>query len=668
MKHSEDIHVDLSRRRTIFDVVQSFIGLISTNGILLDANKSALDFIGCDLKDVVGRPFAETPWWKGCNASRAELEEAIRRGLAGESSRFEVRLTGRDSQIIDADFSITPVRNGAGKVVFLAPEARDISEVKESRAALSEARARLMLAYEAADIGTWDLDLATNDLYWSDRQYELFDVPKESDKTSFESAISRIHPDDRDRVVDATLSAVRANRPFRDEFRIVRRNGEVRWIFGQGRPIRPDNDGAPQAMTGVNYDITDRKDAEIELAQTNEELEARVAERTRELEQEMRERHEVREALAHSQRLDAIGQLAGGLAHDFNNLLAVIGGNLELVAAKMPDDSTAGMIEDALNAVEAGANLNQRLLSFARKTPLNARVISVNERVEHASGLLERTLDENISLELQLANDIHMTRVDPGEFDSALLNLVINSRDAMPSGGSIRIESANQTFSEDDLKKNPSIKKEPYVRVSVSDTGGGMSTEVLEKAMTPFFTTKDLGQGSGLGLSSVFGFARQSGGFVTIESVEGEGTSVHIYLPRTPLTTDDVPAHEAGSLPVGRGEVILAVEDDEAVLRLTRRRLLALGYRVAEATSAAGAIERLEAEETVSLVFTDIRMPGALSGYDLAEWIATHRPEVRVVLSTGYSDREDYELDAVSMLRKPYSMRSLADTLSAALK
>jgi len=669
MASSKNPKFDGSNTRAIYDVVQSFIGLISTDGILLDANKSALDFIDADLADVIGMPFWDTPWWLGSEVSQTALKEAIRRGVSGEVSRFEAQLANGEGRTIHADFSLTPVRNDAGEVIFLAPEARDITDVRESRAALLETKARLGLAYDAADIGAWDMDLKTEDLYWSDRQFKLFDIPRGSEKIDFKTAIARIHPDDVDRVVKATLSAIREDRPYRDEFRVVHRNGEVRWLVGQGRPLRHDSDGKPQAMTGVNYDITERKAAELQLARVNEELETRVAERTRELEREMQERQEAREALAHSQRLEAIGQLAGGVAHDFNNLLAIIGGNLELIAATLPDPRLAQMIEDAQNAVEAGATLNMRLLSFAQKKALKAANISINEKLQYARGFLSRTLDENIELMTELGSDTDTAFVDPGEFDSALLNLVINARDAMPSGGELRIMTGNKTFDCDDLKRDPSLKTGRYVRLSVSDTGIGMSPGVLEKAMTPFFTTKEIGKGSGLGLSSVFGFAQQSGGFVKIESREGRGTTVSVYLPcADPSPIETEPTASKAQMPFGQGEVVLAVEDDEAVLKLTRQRLEVLGYSVVEAKDAAEAIETLESGSPVSLVFSDIKMRGALTGYDLAAWIKEHQPHIKILLTSGYFEFAGVDDHSLKILGKPYSINDLASSLKDALR
>lgn len=654
--------------RAIYDVVQSFIGLISPDGVLLDANRSSLDFIGMELPDVANKPFCETPWWRGCKVSREALEDAIRRGASGEFSRFEARLTSADGNITEVDFSLTPIVGECGTVAFLVPEARDITEIKNAANALHETEARLRLACDAAEIGTWDWDLTTDKVHWNKQHFELFGMSKLSDEMTIEAAIANLHPEDLDRAIETATHSIKYKVPYRDEFRIVQDNGNIRWIVSQGKPLHFNAKGRPQSMIGVTYDITERKNAVLELTKINKELEERVAERTRDLEQEMRERQKAQEALSHAQRLEAIGQLAGGIAHDFNNLLAVIGGNLELALLNLPDDPAAELIQDSLKAVEAGANLNQRLLSFAQKRSLAPVGLNVNDRIADAVIIYQRALNENISLELELSPDIREAFVDPGEFDSALLNLVINARDAMPSGGKLRISTCNLKFGRGDRKTHPSAHPGDYILLSVSDTGTGMTQEVQEKAMTPFFTTKEPGKGSGLGLSSVFGFAGQSGGFVTIESEDGAGSTINIYLPQAHSGAHaSLSDAQAGDTPLGNGEVVLVVEDDDAVLRVTRKRLIALGYNVIEAKTAAEAIKLLEKGDPLSLVFSDVRMPGELSGYDLAEWLSQNRPDIQVLLTSGYNEYAVGEEQHIRLLAKPYSLKVLAHALDDAL-
>lgn len=657
----------------ISDLVQSFIALLSPDGTVLDVNRSALAFVGAARAEVLGTKFWETAWWRDSPNCQDHLREAIRKGASGVSSRFEAFHTGHDGKVITVDFSLTPVFDDSGTVVSLVPEARDITALKSVSQALYESELRLRLACDMADIATWSWDIESDALYWDERQYRLFGMSHGNGPASGKDAIARIHPDDQRGIKRAVCFSLRSKKPLREEFRVIHENGDVRWLYASGDFVRKT--GLPTTMMiGVDYDITDRKRYETYLVNSNLELEARVAERTRQLQREMKEHHKVQEALAHAQRLEAVGQLAGGVAHDFNNLLAVIGGNLELAEMRTTDKSIAGLIHDALEAVEAGASLNRRLLSFARKRPVAPGKMVVTTRIENAQHLLERTLDENITLKTQLAPEIWDVFADAGEFDSAILNLAVNARDAMPEGGTLMITVQNTIMTEDDVRPYPDTRPGDFVSIAVQDTGIGMTPDVQKQAMTPFFTTKEAGKGSGLGLSSVFGFARQSGGFVTIESAEGAGTTVTIWLPRavadqarSAQSTKAVDPKTPGS-----GELVLVVEDDAAVRKITHERLLALGYAVLSVTTAAEAVEKLQDNPKIALIFSDIRMPGAMSGYDLALWVRDNRPDTPVLLTSGYhvpigGDPMDDLRKNIRVLPKPYTNETLAAALSDVL-
>jgi len=651
----------------IYDLVRGFIGLLTPEGNLLDANQSALDFIGCDLDEVVGRPFWETPWWRACPKTREAVKDAIQIGASGRASRFEAQVSGKNNEIIDIDFSLTPILSDDGTVVSLVPEGHDITDIRKAENALQESEAQLRLANDAAEMGTWNWNLTNGQLHWSDRQFELFDVPKSKGPIHIETALANIHPDDLERISTANRMSVEKDAPFREEFRVIHRGGEVRWLVGQGNPLHHDKDGKPNSMIGVNYDITDRKKLELEVVQSNLELEERVSDRTRALEQEMRRRQKAERALAHSQRFELIGQLAGGVAHDFNNLLAVIGGNLELASMRTEDEDIIELLNDAREAVEAGASVNRRLLSFARQQELEPVALDVNDRITNSVRLLERTLGEKIVLTTNLSPAIWEARLDPGELDSAILNLVLNARDAMPSGGKLVISTRNYILDDEEVETIPEAQTREYVQVSISDTGVGMAPNVLEKALIPYFTTKPRGKGSGLGLSSVFGFATQSGGFCRIQSSEGNGTIIHIYLPRSSTPSDaEMLDDPRTDLPLGQGELILLVEDEESVRQITRKRLIELGYNVVQATTAAEGTAVLESNHAISLVFSDVRMPGTMSGYDLAKWTLENREDVGVLLTSGYNDLSVEEHQNVNLLAKPYSLRVLAFALRGA--
>lgn len=458
----------------------------------------------------------------------------------------------------------------------------------------------------------------------------------------------------------------------------ARRMGERQEIFARrkdGTEFPAEASIAKQEISGrsiymvVVRDVTERKRAQAELAKANSELEERVAERTRELEAEIGRREATQAALIQAQRMEAFGQLTGGVAHDFNNLLTIITGNLELLGEPSDKNTARTLLKRASDAADMGAALTKRLLTFARRRRLTPQVLDLNELVLGLMEILKRSIGEPITLTTMLAGNLWKSKVDPSEVENAILNLAINARDAMPHGGALIVETRNIAggalpFTNDGRE---------FVLLSVSDTGEGMPPEVLERAFEPFFSTKEPGRGTGLGLSTVYGFAEQSGGHARIESKLGKGTTVSLYLPRAaesvavnvPQTSEPVPLSE-------NNEVILVVEDNAEVRELTLQRVEGLGYVVIEAESGPAAIRIMEKGEHVDLVLSDIVMAGGLSGYDVARWTGQHRPDIKVVLTTGYAAEEARQDPAAHggnpILRKPYKRAELAVALRDALR
>ena len=405
----------------------------------------------------------------------------------------------------------------------------------------------------------------------------------------------------------------------------------------------------------VLRDVTERKRTEALLAQSNQELEARVAERTKALVEESKRREEAQAALIQAQRMEAFGQLTGGVAHDFNNLLTIVLGNLERLEPALGGDEEREQLQRAADAAQMGARLTARLLSFARRRPLAPSVLNINDLVLGIAELLKRSLGEQITLTTVLAGNLWPTRADASEVENAVLNLAINARDAMPEGGKLVIETRN---SSDD-----------FVRISVSDTGTGMSPEILQRAFEPFFTTKE-GRGTGLGLSTIYGFASQSGGQVTIESEEGKGTTVNLFLPRERYAGAGGGAEVVREVPLAQNaETVLVVEDDPRVRELSLQRVEALGYVVREADNAAAAMALLE-KESVDLLFSDVVLGRGLSGFDLARWVRKNRPGTKVLLTTGHAAAaaaDENMREAFPILQKPYNRLQLAVALQEAL-
>lgn len=406
-------------------------------------------------------------------------------------------------------------------------------------------------------------------------------------------------------------------------------------------------------------------DAVLHLTSNNEPLEI-VA-----IIKDCTERNRMLNAVQQSQKMDAIGQLTGGIAHDFNNLLTVITGNLELLDMSISAEPDKELIMEARTAASRGAQLTERLLSFARQSVLSEKRVDLTDAILDLSVLLRRSVGETISLHTVLSPDIWAVKTDPSQLDSALMNLVINARDAMPYGGAVTIEIHNQVLSpsQAELLELPAGN---YVELVVSDTGTGIDPHYLPKIFDPFFTTKSKSRGHGLGLSMVYGFARQSGGCLRVASKLGEGSQFSLWLPR-----DWAPVKEVSTAALlveqpPNQHCILLVEDEESVRRLTMRRLLHMGHSVIEASNADEALTLFNDHPQISLVFTDMVMPGTLSGWDLSNAILKHSPKMPVIISSGYSEQltigTTAQRDTVFLLQKPYSMDELSQILIRAAR
>jgi PAS domain S-box-containing protein len=377
--------------------------------------------------------------------------------------------------------------------------------------------------------------------------------------------------------------------------------------------------------------------------------------------------------LRQAQRMEAIGQLTGGVAHDFNNLLTVILGNAEALADRLSDDQSSRLLaEMTRTAAERGADLTNRLLAFARLQPLAPKPCDINALVARMDGLMRRVIDDDIEISLLPGSGIHRVLIDASQLEAAILNIAVNARDAMPMGGQFMIETANVRLLEGENGLPPDVKPGHFVRLKLSDTGTGMDEEALTHAFEPFYTTKPVGEGSGLGLSMVYGFVSQSGGYVTLESQLGQGTCVTLYLPVSELVAEaEAPAALPGDIQRGE-DLILLVEDNDLVRSFVEGQLESFGYRVISVENGAKALEVLRGEPDISLLFTDVVMPGGINGRELAEEARKLRPRLKVLFTSGYSEDaiiHHGRLDeGVQLLAKPYKRRELADKVRAVLE
>ena len=383
---------------------------------------------------------------------------------------------------------------------------------------------------------------------------------------------------------------------------------------------------------------------------------------------DLTEKKRAEETILHHQKLDAIGQLSGGIAHDFNNILSVIGGNLEMIAAGDLPPAGRRAVARAQEAAARAARITQRLLAFARKQPLNQQVIDVNKALGDMAEMLQRAIGEAVAVEMHLAPEAGQVNTDIDQFETAILNLAVNARDAMPSGGQLTIEAERVTIDEQ-RHGDEGTPPGDYTCVSISDTGTGMAPEVRARAIEPFFTTKDVGSGTGLGLSMVYGFMKQIGGHAQLYSEPGHGTRVSLFFPRLASNAKAERDTQDTSTPEGAGETVLVVEDDPDVRQVTVSRLEGLGYRVRIATDGHSALDIVKADNDIHLALIDVVMPGGMDGHAVADEIETIAPQIKLILTSGYSPRMAASGAAQTrpFLPKPSSRAQLARLVRSAL-
>jgi PAS domain S-box-containing protein len=633
---------DARRLELLIDAVVDYaIYMISLDGRVMSWNAGAERLKGYSEAEIIGQPFARffTPEDQKRGLPQHALATAAKYGRF-ESEGWRIRKDGSQFwalAVLDA------IRDETGQLIGFAKVTRDMTERRQAQQELIASEQRFRRLVESVVdyaifqldpngiISTWNTGAARIKGYAADeiigRHFRSFYTPE----------------DVQAGVPEKALATARRDGKYEAEGWRVRKNGTRFWASVVIDAIRGD-DGELIGFAKVTRDVTERMEAQRMLRQAQEQL-------------------------AVSQKMEAIGQLSGGIAHDFNNLLMIVLGNLETIQRRTKDLGGSANVQRALNNAMRGAQraaaLTARLLAFSRRQPLNPRPLDVNKFLTGLVEFVQRSLGELIEIEAVGAAGIWQIEIDAAHLESALVNLAINSRDAMPRGGKLTIEAANVFIDEEYCRVNPELSPGQFVTICVSDTGTGMSKDVLDRAFEPFFTTKDMGQGTGLGLSQVYGFVKQSGGHIKLYSEPGQGTTVKMYFPRLVGRGDEEDDELSEPVEVGeQGETILVVEDDDDVREYLLDALRDLKYHVISASNADGALNILKrAAVRVDLLLTDVIMPGA-NGRELGRRAQQLRPSLKILYMTGYSRNAVVHQgrldDGVEFIQKPMTQADLS--------
>lgn len=634
----EDALTPEGRYRLLVEAVTDYaIYMLDPEGRVTSWNAGAQRFKGYTHDEIIGRHFSQFYGEEDRKAglpARA-LEISAREGKF-ENEGWRIR---KDGSRFWAHVVIDPIRSPDGRLVGFAKITRDLTERKAAQDRLRQKEEQFrLLVQSVTDYALYMIDPEGYVSSWNlgaerIKQYRAEEIIGQH-FSKFYTEGDRLKGEPQN-----ALATARREGRFEKEGWRVRKDGTQFWANIIIDPIR-DETGAIIGFAKITRDITERRETQKALEQA-------------------------REALAHSQKMDAIGQLTGGIAHDFNNLLMVILGSLELAGKRLPDDArVATPISNATQAAQRGAALTQRMLAFARRQDLDLKPIDIPALVRGMTDLLQSSLGPSVQIETHFPLKLDLVHADANQLEMALLNLAVNARDAMPDGGSIVIAAREETVKPRSRSK---LKAGRYVRLSVKDTGEGMDKATLRRAMEPFFTTKGVGRGTGLGLSMVHGMTEQSGGRFFLKSQKGEGTTAEIWLPAAKATR---PAQGGRFIKDGvtgtRPLVVLAVDDDGLVLMNTAVMLQDMGHTVFEATSGNQALEILRREPSVDLVITDHAMP-RMTGAQLAAAIKAERPDLPVILATGYAELPP-DVDArLPKLGKPFRQQELMQAVTAAV-
>ena len=610
------------------------------DGLLLDVNPGFEAATGWSREDAVGRSTLELALWTD-PAQREAMVAGLRRDGEVLHQRFTFRR--RDGVHREGVYSARSLAIGSEPCVLFIMQ--DVTEQREAERALARHEQRLRLALDGASLGTWDWEPATGRVVVNERWAEMLGWRLDEVPDPFALWERSLHPDDAPRARQALADHLEGRAPtYEAEFRLRHRSGDWVWVLVRGRVLERDEAGRPSRVCGTHLDVSPRR--RLEAAQAS--LEAR---------------------LRQSQKLEAVGQVAGGVAHDFNNLLTVQFGALEALAALpgLPPEAQE-ILGELDQSARAAAKLTRQLLAFSRRQVLQVRRVDLNAVLDGFLGMLRRVLREDVRLAFLPYGDPLWLDADVGMLEQVVMNLAVNARDAMPAGGLLTVACRAVELTEADAARHPSARPGRWARLEVTDTGEGMEEATLRRLFEPFFTTKGPGHGTGLGLATVYGIVEQHRGWIEVESRPGAGARFRVHYPVAAAPPEARPAAGTGRPPSsGAGQLVLLVEDAPAVRRTLRAWLERLGYQVVEAADGPEALERWRAErDRIRLVLSDVVMPRGMTGLELVRRLRAEAPDLPAVVMSGYSGDlvAGGRPEDVGFLAKPCG----ADTLAAALE
>ncbi len=635
---------ELSFQLLVDSVHDYAIFMLTPDGTISSWNKGAERVKGYTADEIIGQHFSRfyTPEDQAAGEPARTLQCALREGKY-EREGWRVR---KDGSRFWANVVIDPIRDKSGQLLGFAKVTRDITQLRAMQEALRESERRFRLLVQG--VTDYALYMLNPDGIISNWNTGAERIKGYRAEEVLGSHFSRFYTEeDLQRGLPArALQVAAAEGRFEHEGWRVRKDGSRFWAHVVIDAIR-DEDGTLIGFAKITRDITERRQAAEALEQT-------------------------RASLAQAQKMEAIGQLTGGVAHDFNNLLTVIVNSLDLLAIKLNDPVAIRCLNNAQRAAGRGAELTRQLLAFARRQPLRPSTHDLNALIADFEPILRRACHELIAFELHLAPDPAFARIDARQFEGALLNLAINARDAMPDGG--RLSISTEYVNVEGNSRLVSLQPGTYVRISIADNGIGMPPEVLRRAMEPFFTTKEVGKGTGLGLSQVYGFVTQSGGDVLIDSEVGKGTTVQLYLPAADANAvrERASAPATVATPAPKAGKVLVVEDEADVLEVSVEIFHSMGYDVLTASNGMDAIDILKHTRDIDVLFTDVVMPKGMSGVELARFTRKLCPQVKVILASGYPipalAEEHGALDEFLFVSKPYRWGELMEKMRDAMR